>query len=260
MENKELNDFINDFCNINGIQALVLGGSRTTERADEKSDYDFYLYSENGIDQNDRHKILSKYCKYFEIGNSYWELEDNGQLICGIDFDIIYRNTGQFVKTVADVVEGYNANNGFTTCLWHNVLNSKIIFDKDDIFKKIKERFSVPYPQKLKDNIIKRNMALLSDSVVSYDKQIKKSIYRKDLINLNNRISAFLASYFDIIFAINELPNPGEKRIMEICLNKCNILPNGFEENVNSLIQNMDNNESKILETINNIIHELKKI
>jgi len=260
MENNEVNDFINDLCNIDGIQALVLGGSRATERIDEKSDYDFYLYSETGIDQDTRCKILSKYCKYFEIGNSYWELEDNGQLNCGIDFDIIYRNTQQFVKTVADVVENYTAYNGFTTCLWYNVLNSKIIFDKDDMFKKIKERFSIPYPKKLKENIIKRNMALLSDSVVSYDRQITKAIYRKDLINLNNRISAFLASYFDVIFAINELPNPGEKRIMEMCLNKCNVLPDGFEKNINGLIQNMDNNESMILEIVNNIIYELKKI
>ena len=226
MENKELNDFINDFCNIDGIQALVLGGSRTTERTDEKSDYDFYVYSENGLDTEIRYRIFSNYCKNFEIGNNYWELQDNGQLNCGVDFEIIYRNLQQFVKSVADVVENFNSYNGFTTCFWYNVLNSKIILDKDDMFKKVKERFSIPYPQKLKENIIKRNMALLSDSVVSYDKQITKSIYRKDLINLNNRISAFLASYFDIIFAINELPNPGEKRIMEICLNKCNVLPN----------------------------------
>jgi len=260
MENNELNDFINAFRNIDEIQAIVLGGSRTTERIDEKSDYDFYVYSETGIDQNIRSKILSKHCKYFEIGNSYWELEDNGQLNCGIDFDIIYRNSQQFVKTVADVVENYNAYNGFTTCLWYNVLYSKIIFDKDDVFKKIKERFTIPYPQKLKENIIKRNMALLSDSVISYDKQIIKSIHRKDLINLNNRISAFLASYFDVIFAINELPHPGEKRIMEMCLNKCKVLPNGFEKNINGLIQNMDNNELMILEIVNDIIYELKKI
>jgi len=260
MENNELNDFVNDLCNIDGIQALVLGGSRTTERTDEKSDYDFYLYSETGIDENIRRKILSKYCKFFEMGNSYWELEDNGQLNCGIDFDIIYRNPRQFVKTVADVVENFNAYNGFTTCLWYNVLNSKIIFDKDDVFKKIKERFSIPYPKKLKENIIKRNMVLLSDSSISYDKQIKKSIYRKDLVNLNNRISAFLASYFDVIFATNELPNPGEKRIMEMCLNKCKVLPCGFEKNINGLIQCTDNNEAMIGEIVNNIIYELKKI
>jgi len=260
MENEELKAFVNDFCDIDGIQALVLGGSRATERTDEKSDYDFYVYSENGIDRENRYTILKKYCKYFEIGNNYWELEDNGQLNCGIYFDLVYRNLRQFENNVANVVEQNNSGNGYTTCMWDNLLNSKIIFDKNDEFKKIKERFTVPYPQKLRENIIKRNMALLSGSVVSYDKQIMKSIYRKDLINLNNRISEFLASYFDVIFAVNELPNPGEKRIMEICLNKCNVLPDGFERNINSLIQNMNDNESKILETLNNIVYELKKI
>jgi len=259
MENKELDEFLNDLCGIDGIQALALGGSRATERTDEKSDYDFYVYSENGVDKENRYKILTKYCRYFELGNDYWELEDNGQLKCGIDFDLVYRNLRQFENTVADVVENFNSCNGFTTCLWGNVLNSKIIFDKDDVFKKIKERFTIPYPQKLKENIIKRNMALLSGSVVSYDKQILKSIYRKDLVNLNNRVSAFLASYFDILFAINELPHPGEKRIMEICLYKCDVLPNGFERNVNGLIQNTSNNESMV-EILKNIVHELKKI
>jgi len=52
VENDELNDFINDFCNINEIQPLVLGGPRTTERTDEKSDYDFYVYSETVINKN----------------------------------------------------------------------------------------------------------------------------------------------------------------------------------------------------------------
>ena len=186
-------------------------------------------------------------------------MEDNGQLNGGIYFDLVYRYLRQFENTVADVVENYNSNNGFTTCLWSNILNSKIIFDKNDVFKKIKERFTIPYPQKLKENIIKRNMTLLSGSVVSYDKQIMKSIYRKDLINLNNRVTAFLASYFDIIFAVNEFPNPGEKRIMEICLNKCNVLPKGFEKNVNDLLQNMNNNETT-MEAIKNIVNELKKI
>lgn len=258
MENKELNEFINDFSGINGIQAIVLGGSRTTKCSDIKSDYDFYAYSENKIDQKIRKEIFSKYCDNYEINNSYWELEDNGKLKSGVCFQIIYRNLIDFIKIIANVVENHNTCNGFTTCLWHNLLNSEILFDKDNIFKKTKERFSIPYPQKLKENIIARNMALLSESMESYKKQIVISVYRKDYVNINNRVSAFLASYFDIIFAINELTNPGEKRLMEICLNKCNILPNHFEENINKLLQN--NNEALIIENINDIINELKKI
>jgi len=259
MDDIELNGLINEFCNLDGIQAIVLGGSQISKHSDNKSDYDLYIYTEKIIDQNIRNKILSRYCEKLEIGNSYWELEDNGILIGGICFDIIYRNLQQFIKIIADVVENCNASNGFTTCLWHNILNSTIIYDKDDMFKNVKERFSVPFPEKLKENIIKRNMALLSDSLVSYDKQISKSVYRKDIININNRVSAFLASYYDIIFAINELPHPGEKRLMEICLNECKLLPNNFEINVNNILQNI-NSISEMDKSINNIINELKEI
>lgn len=182
MENIEINDFLNEFSNINRIQAIVLGGSRATECSDNKSDYDFYIYSENEINPEIRYKILSKYCEFFELGNNYWELEDNGKFSCGIYFDIIYRNLQQFIKNIADVVEKFNSYNGFTTCMWYNILNSKIIFDKNGIFKKVKEQFSIPYPQKLKENIIKRNMALLSDPIISYDKDIIKAVYRKDIL------------------------------------------------------------------------------
>ncbi|GBU28233.1 hypothetical protein R84B8_01791 [Treponema sp. R8-4-B8] len=258
MDNMELNEFINDFSKINGIQAIVLGGSRTTKCSDIKSDYDFYVYSENIIDQEIRKNLFSNYCNYYEIGNSYWELEDNGILKSGDCFQIIYRNLLDFIKIIANVVENHNSCNGFTTCLWHNLLNSEILFDKDGMFKKTKERFSIPYPQKLKENIITRNMALLSDSMESYKEQIIISVYRKDYVNINNRISAFLASYFDIIFAINELTNPGEKRLIEICLSKCKILPNHFEENIDKLLKYQ--NETQIIEIINDIINELKII
>ena len=255
-----INNFINEFCSINDVKAIVLAGSRSKEQFDDKSDYDFYIYSKNSIDAKIRNEILLKYCEYFELGNSYWELEDNGRFNNGIYFDIVYRNLKDFTDTIANVVENFNSYNGFTTCLWFNILNSKIIFDRDNIFKKMQKRFSVPYPKKLKESIIKRNIALLSDSVASYDKQIIKSIYRKDIINLNNRISAFFASYFDIIFAINELPNPGEKRIMEICQKECKILPNDFEKNINDLIYPINNDISQVEETVNTIICELKKI
>ena len=259
MKNSELNDFIGDFSKINEIQAIVLGGSRITNYSDNKADYDIYVYSENGVSQEIRQRILSKFSTYYEMSNNFWELEDNGIFKWGINFDIIYRNLQETVTRVADVVENYECHNGFTTCLWHNIINSEILFDNENIFAGIKKRFLVPYPKMLKKNIVKRNMDLLSDSIISYNKQISKSVHRRDYININNRLSAFFASYFDIIFAINELTHPGEKRIMEICLDKCKILPNNFEGNVNDLIKNMDKDE-KIIEIIDIIILELKKV
>ena len=67
------------------VEAIALGGSRATGRNDTKSDYDVYVYITDNIDENTRRRILEKYCGYMEIGNSFWELEDDVTLKDGID-------------------------------------------------------------------------------------------------------------------------------------------------------------------------------
>ena len=86
--------------NLSQVEAIALGGSRATGRNDEKSDYDVYVYVTECIDENERRDILQKYCKYMEIGNSFWELEDDVTLKNDIDMDIIYRNMDDFEKMI----------------------------------------------------------------------------------------------------------------------------------------------------------------
>ena len=64
MKNEEINELITDFSQVNGIQAIVLGGSRATNHFDNDADYDIYIYSEILINQDIRREILSKYSKY----------------------------------------------------------------------------------------------------------------------------------------------------------------------------------------------------
>jgi len=44
-----------------------------------------------------------------------------------------------------------------------------------------------------------------------------------------------MASYFDIIFAMNEMLHPGEKRLVGYASDNCKLLPYEFKENINSL-------------------------
>ena len=240
------------------VQAIALGGSRATGRADDNSDYDIYVYLKKELGNNIRKKILSPFCQYMEIGNSYWESEDNCILNNGIYIDIIYRNLNNFIQNIGGVVENGISHNGYTTCLWHNLVTSEIVYDKNNYLTKIKKRFSLPYPKNLKNNIINRNMNLLTDSIVSYDKQIVKSVCRQDHVNLHNRITEFLNSYFDIIFALNEMRNPGEKYIMEICMESCKLVPKKFEENIVLLFNYMSNDINKINNILEEMIFELK--
>ena len=47
-----------------------------------------------------------------------------------------------------------------------------------------------------------------------YLKQIRTAVVRVDPVSLNHRVAAWLASYFDILFAINGRFHPGEKRLL----------------------------------------------
>ena len=252
--------FIQELSNLPQIEAISLGGSRAGNRYDEKSDYDVYLYCTAPIPESTRKEILEKYCSYMELGNSYWELEDNCTLKNGIDMDILYRDLDGFCQGIAEVVEQFHAYNGYTTCMWHNLLTCKILYDKNGRLTAAKERFQVPYPPSLKKNIISRNWNLLHNAMPAYDAQIRKAAARGDLVSVNHRTAAFLESYFDILFALNEKTHPGEKRLVSLCRDNCSLLPENFEENLNSLFSHMFSSPEILDQDIKRIVTELAKI
>lgn len=247
-----------EFSRIPQVEAIALGGSRATGRHDAKSDYDVYVYITNAIEEDTRRQILIKYCRYLEIGNCFWELEDDVTLSDGIDMDIIYRNMQDFENTVASVVRECQAYNGYTTCMWHNLITSRIVFDRNGKLAALKESYQIPYPARLKENIIANNLKLLSGMLPSFDTQIRKAANRGDLVSVNHRVAEFLASYFDILFALNEITHPGEKRMQQICSKECRILPKDFDSNLNRLFHGMFH--SDISPVIEEMVTELRKI
>ena len=44
-------------------------------------------------------------------------------------------------------------------------------------------------------------------------------------MSVNHRLAAWLASYVDILFAVNRVLHPGEKRILEFLARECTSLP-----------------------------------
>lgn len=254
----DVNKLFEEIGKLSQVEAIALGGSRATGRNDEKSDYDVYVYITESIHEDERRNILDKYCKYMEIGNSFWELEDDVTLRDGIDMDIIYRDMKEFETMVSSVVIDCTPWNGYTTCMWHNLITSKIVIDKNGKLNALQEKYKVPYPKKLKENIISNNLKLLSGMLPSFDMQIKKAENRGDLVSVNHRVTEFLASYFDIIFALNEMTHPGEKRMQSICSKECNILPDNFDENLNRLFDGMF--RKNISPVISEMVDEIKKI
>lgn len=242
------------------IEAIALGGSRAGQHYDEKSDYDVYLYCTAPIAEETRQKILSKYCSYMEIGNHFWEYEDNCTLKNGIDIDILYRNLDDFSADVADVVENFHGRNGYTTCMWHNLRTCKVLFDKSGRLNTAKKRFDVAYPEALRDDILSRNWKLLRTAMPAYEQQILKAVERGDQVSINHRVSAFLESYFDLLFALNRQTHPGEKRLVQLCRETCRILPEQFEENLATLFSHMFLEPEQVAADLDRILTALAKI
>src|SRR5215469_5752995 len=71
-----------------------------------------------------------------------------------------------------------------------------------------------PVPNRFVEGVIKLNLPVLGNIIHSYEQQIRSAFRRRDLVSLNHRTAAWLASYFDILFAANRRFNPGEKRVL----------------------------------------------
>lgn len=251
---------LEQFKKLENVDAIALGGSRAGTNYDEKSDYDIYVYINSPISVDIRNDIYKNYAKIIEVKNQYWEEEDNIVLNDDIPADIIYRNLNDFINDVKSVAVDCIPHNSYTTCMWHNLINSKIIYDKNGNLEQAKKELSIPYPDQLSKNIVERNHNLLNLALPNYYDQIKKATKRGDLVSINHRTAEFLASYFDLIFALNKKTHPGEKRLVKLAIANCEKLPAHFEENLNELFKAMFSDSATLLKVLDQIIFELEKI
>ena len=242
------------------VDAIALGGSRAGEYYDQKSDYDVYVYCKEPVSEDVRKEILSRYCSYMEIGNHFWEYEDNCVLNSGIDIDILYRDLDGFAEGIKRVVVQHQAQNGYTTCMWYNLINSRILFDRDGRLSQLQKRFTIPYPQELKKAIVERNRNLLRGAMPAYEAQITKAVGRNDVVSINHRAAEFMASYFDVVFALNEQLHPGEKRLIDLCEKNCKLLPENFRQNLERLFSNLFTHPEQVAADIDEIVTELEKL
>jgi predicted nucleotidyltransferase len=256
--NSNIIEMVNDFSKIEQVDGIVLAGSHATKTNDKDSDYDIYIYISKEIPIEKRKVITDKYCSYMELNNTFWETEDDGFLKeDSIPVEIIYRNLDWIDGLLNKTLIKCEADIGYTTCFWANFINSIILYDKNGDLNKLQEKYKIKYPDKLKQNIIKKNYPLLKLKMPSYYYQIEEALKRDDFISINHRVAALLASYFDIIFAINEMAHPGEKKIFKIIKDNNFRVPVDMEKNINTILKYATSKDSKILLEIDSLIDNL---
>lgn len=252
-----MNNIIEKFSQINEVEAIAIGGSTAAKTCDNTSDIDIYVFSKNGVPIEKRKNIIEKISTKYEVGGEYFGSGDEFFVDeLNLQLDFMYWDMKWFEDVVENVWIKHFPSNGYTTCFLYTLKNFKIVYDPNNWLKNLQDKINTNYPFELQKNIIERNLKLMKDKpFASYYEQIEKAVHRNDLNSVNHRISAFLASYFDVIFALNKLLHPGEKRLVAYCKKHCKILPQDFEENINNLLTGHNQ-----LEVLDEMIKNLRDI
>ena len=235
----------------------MLSGSRTSGQGDATSDIDLYVYSRQPISIEERRRVAAG-ARRAEIGNEFWEPGDEWiDEATGISADVMFRDCLWIEEQLDRVLKHHQASVGYSTCFWYNVLHSEILFDRAGWFAGLQERARGPYPEELRAAIIAKNFPILRNNMSSYVHQIELAIQRGDLISLNHRATALLASYFDVLFAVNRQPHPGEKRLVKFAELLCTKRPPDFGVRIAELLASLPRMDASVVERADNLIDGL---
>jgi hypothetical protein len=219
------------------VEAVALGGSLVSGLAGAEADIDLYVYSREPVPLSARAGVAAGASRA-EIDNQFWESGDEWiDAATGLQVDVMFRSVAWIEGELNRVLVQHQASVGYSTAIWHNVRASRALYDRSGWFAALQRRAAQPYPEPLVRAIVAKNHPILRDTLSSYLVQLTKAVKRADWTSVNHRVAALLASYFDIVFAVNRLPHPGEKRQVQIAAAQCTRLPDGMAAQVEALVQ-----------------------
>jgi len=219
------------------VTAIALSGSTVAGNADEQSDLDLYVYGPQPPPIPFRSNLAWAYDPAPEIDNRAFGPGDEwADAATGLAVDLMYWSPGWIEAHLARVLNEHLPSVGYSTSFWRTVLHSQPLFDPTGWFAALQATARRPYPEPLRRAIVALNHPLLRDARASFLHQIERAIARDDPVSVQHRTTALLASAFDILFALNRVPHPGEKRLLPIARRECPLLPVAFETQVGDLI------------------------
>jgi hypothetical protein len=232
-------DLARRFQEFSTVEAVAWGGSQVSTAGDRLSDIDLYVYTSAVVPLEARQALVAGMrAARADLNLQFWDLGDEWyDADTGIEVDVIYWEPAWIETQLNRIWREHQASLGYSTCFWYTIYHSRVLYDRQGWFEDLQRRSKQPYPEALRRAIIAKNHAVLRRVIPSYAHQIEKACQRKDQISLNHRIAALLASYFDVVFALNAVLHPGEKRLIEWAQAHCLRLPVDMAEQITALLQ-----------------------
>ena len=245
------------FATFEQVRAVALGGSTAAEVADSLSDLDLYVYASPPPPAEARRALIVPTARRAEIDNTFFGTGDEWIDVSGRGVDAMYWSPEWIEDQVERVLVRFEASLGYTTSFLHTVRSSRVLFDRTGWFSRLQERARGPYPEQLRHAIVAKNHPVLRGKLSSYLDQLELALRRQDLVSVNHRVTALLASYFDILFALNRVPHPGEKRLLAHVKRLCPKQPPGLERQVEAVLRAVGAPEQGLLPQLHTLLEGL---
>ncbi len=249
-----------------GVQAVALGGSLgrvalgTPDMVlDAPGDIDLYIYAET-IRNPDRRLVAigASGAREIELDRQFWETEDVWvDAETGVQVEAMQRSTAWIQADLDRVLNRHVASIGYTTSIVDSVRDSIVLADPTGWYGRLRDTARYPYPPALRDRIIAKNHPILRSVHNGYRTQIASAIRRDDLNSVAHRTTALLASFWDILFAINLAFHPGEKRLVAFAEVRCPNRPDGLGEKIRGIVQSLGRPEDGLLSQLDGLLNDL---
>lgn len=249
---KLLEDITNELKQVDGVKAIVLGGSYAIGMATENSDLDIGIYYSEvkpfdiekirevakKISSSDQPTITGFYEWGPWVNGGAWINTTSGEV------DFLYKNIEQITRTIENAKNGIWENNfeqqpayGFSSIIFLSETQSSLsLYDPDDALKKLKESVK-EYPQKLKQSVVQQSLWSAEFTIW----QAEKFATKNDIFNIVGCLTRATKSIVNALFSINEIYPMGDKRAISI-LENAKISPENLTLNIeNILCCNKDN-------------------
>lgn len=246
------------------VEAIAVSGSLTSGVSTDKStDIDLYVFTTAILALEARKAIVEQAggAARADLNLAYWGPGDEWiHAPTGIEVDTMYWDTRWIEGMLDNVLKRHQASLGYTTAFWHTMQTARPLFDRRGWLARLKAQCEQPYPEELRRNIITQNLAVLRQVIPSYTTQIEKAVRRGDLVSINHRVAALLASYFDVVFAFNRVLHPGEKRLLEHAARLCPRLPENMAGQVSAVLRAAGQGDAQLMVEINRLVDGIEAL
>lgn len=243
---KLLDDITNELKHVDGVKAIVLGGSFAIGMAAKNSDLDIGIYYSElnpfdiekirevarNISNNDQPIVTGFYEWGPWVNGGAWINTTSGEV------DFLYKNIDQITRTIDNAKNGIWENNfeqqppyGFSSIILLSETQSSLpLYDPDSIIKDLKESVKL-YPQKLKQSVIQQSLWSAEFTIW----QAEKFADKNDTFNTVGCLTRATKSIITSLFAINELYPMGDKRAITI-LEQAKIRPGNLSFKIDHIL------------------------